>query len=198
MNTATAKKSQTLKGEALKQKILRVAMRHFASKGFADEIGIHKPSIYYHIGKKEALFEAVITSALDNHLHTLQQAMDEATSAEDKLRAYVCTFADNLAGENRYLANLILRQLATEDGYFPEAAMLKMADVRKILQHILNQGIEQGSFKAVNPFMIHMLIVGFFTTYAAGSHVKEKFAEVADEQDILKHAITLHEAADTI
>ena len=204
--TASADKPQQLKGDALKQEILRVALQHFAKKGFtktnmdeiAEEIGIHKPTIYYHIGKKEALFDTVIISALGSHLRKLYSMLETASTAEQKLKAYITTFADNLSGENRYLANLLLRQIATEDGYFPQAALQTMSEVRKILQQILTQGIEQQAFKAVNPFMIHMLIVGFFTTYAASGHMKEKIATAANDQDILQHDLSLHDAAEIV
>lgn len=206
MSTATAKTSQALKGEELKQEILRVALQHFAKKGFtktnmdeiADEIGIHKPSIYYHIGKKEAVFDAVIISAMDAHLQKLQQSLGESNTPAQQLKAYITTFADNLVGENRYLANLLLRQIATEDGYFPPEALQKMTAVRKTLQAILALGIEKKVFKAVNPFMIHMLIVGFFTTYAASGHMKQKFAAANSDQDILQQDLSLHEAAEVI
>lgn len=205
-SNALAKKPQALKGEELKQEILRVALQHFAKKGFtktnmdeiADEIGIHKPSIYYHLGKKEALFDAVIIAALEKHLHSLNTMLLQTAKPQQQLRAYITAFADNLSGENRYLANLLLRQIATEDGYFPDAALQSMSEVRKILQQILAQGIEQQVFKPVNPFMIHMLIVGFFTTYAASGHMQEKMAAIPDELDILQHAPSLHEAAEMV
>lgn len=208
MSKATSAKPRKLKPsvEELKQDILHVALRHFAVKGFsntnmdeiAEELGIHKPSIYYHIGKKEALFEAVVNSALENHLHDLTTRLDRAATPQEKLKAYILAFADTLSGENRYLANLMLRHVATEDGNFPASALEKMMQVQKILREILAEGIRQGIFKPVNPFMIHMLIVGFFNTYAASGHIKQRMADISSDSDILLQNISLHEAADMI
>ncbi len=48
----------------LKAKLLRVALTHFAAKGYdgvqvrevAEEAGVSKPTLYYHFGSKEGLF----------------------------------------------------------------------------------------------------------------------------------------------
>jgi TetR/AcrR family transcriptional regulator len=208
MNTATSIKHKKAKVsvEELKQDILRVALRHFALKGLsntnmddiAEELGIHKPSIYYHIGKKEVLFEAVINAALDKHLHELNNKLERTATPQTKLKAYIMAFADNLSGENRYLANLLLRNAANEDGYFPLSAMEKMKQIQKILQEILAEGIRKDVFKPINPFMIHMLIVSFFHTYAAGEHIKNRMVEISSDDDIFSQDISLQESADMI
>lgn len=195
-----------LKGEELIQEIMRVALHHFAVKGFAAanmdeiaaELGINKPTIYYHIGKKEVLFDKVIDKALDDHVQLLEQKLNNADKPEDCLKAYIHAFAINFSGDNRYLANLILRQVATEDSYFPKSALQKMHRVQTHLWAILQRGMEQGVFRTVNPAIIHMLIVGFFTTTAGGDSMKNKIAESTD-QDITHHInVDLLEAADIV
>lgn len=201
-----SKREAPLKGEALKQQIMQVALRHFALKGFsatnmdeiAEEIGINKPSIYYHIGKKEQLFDTVIIKAIEDHQRQLEQSLSKTDKPEERLRAYVLAFAQNFSGENHYLANLILRQVATEGGYFPKQALETMVKVQQRLWGILQQGTEQGIFKAVNPFQIHMLIVGFFTTSATSGVMKQKFAEAVQDEQMPDLSIDLFEAADMI
>jgi AcrR family transcriptional regulator len=56
----------------LKAKLLRVALTHFAAKGYdgvqvrevAEEAGVSKPTLYYHFGSKEGLFRQLCLVAL--------------------------------------------------------------------------------------------------------------------------------------
>lgn len=56
----------------LKAKLLRVALTHFAGKGYdgvqvrevAEEAGVSKPTLYYHFGSKEGLFRQLCLVAL--------------------------------------------------------------------------------------------------------------------------------------
>ncbi len=56
----------------LKAKLLRVALTHFAAKGYdgvqvrevAEEAGVSKPTLYYHFGSKEGLFRQLCMVAL--------------------------------------------------------------------------------------------------------------------------------------
>ncbi|MFI6935849.1 TetR/AcrR family transcriptional regulator [Streptomyces sp. NPDC050287] len=82
------------RAELKRQAIVRAARELFLRDGFgvgmdsiAAEAGVSKVTVYNHFGSKEALFTAVITSALDEPLgHASSTAIEALPEAED-LRA---------------------------------------------------------------------------------------------------------------
>ena len=82
--------------------VLTAATALFTSKGFANtsvseicaRAGVSPPTLYYHFGNKDGLFEAVVeeTIQLDGFCQLLREAVDGAADPWDKLRAYVHTY----------------------------------------------------------------------------------------------------------
>jgi AcrR family transcriptional regulator len=85
-----------------RDRILQVARAAFTRKGFANagvseicaQAGVSPPTLYYHFGSKDGLFEAVVeeTVRLDGFCRLLREAVEEAEDPWDKLRAYVHTY----------------------------------------------------------------------------------------------------------
>lgn len=181
-----------LKGEALKQEVMRVAKRHFALKGFAatnideiaDELGISKPSIYYHFGKKEALFDAVIGQSMEQHARYLQHVMKTASDPVDALRIFVLSYAENLFGENRYLTNLMMQKLANDDlRNLPKETLMNMEIIRGMFWKILDDGEKQGLFRSYNRYVLFNMIIGFISIHVATEPGRERIlAEQANVQ----------------
>ncbi|WP_328690327.1 TetR/AcrR family transcriptional regulator [Streptomyces phaeochromogenes] len=82
------------RAEAKRQAIVRAARELFLREGFgvgmdaiAAEAGVSKVTVYNHFGSKEALFTAVITSALDEPLAGASPAALEGLAEAEDLRA---------------------------------------------------------------------------------------------------------------
>jgi TetR/AcrR family transcriptional repressor of mexJK operon len=82
------------RAEAKRQAIVRAARELFLREGFgvgmdaiAAEAGVSKVTVYNHFGSKEALFTAVITSALDEPLDGASPAALEGLADAEDLRA---------------------------------------------------------------------------------------------------------------
>ncbi len=79
--------------------ITAAARSVFAAKGFAeatvDEIaqvaGVAKGTLYLYYRSKRAIYLAAVRSGLDELLVRLRQQLDEATTVEDTIRAFVRT-----------------------------------------------------------------------------------------------------------
>ncbi|MET7714482.1 TetR/AcrR family transcriptional regulator [Streptomyces sp. NPDC005407] len=117
------------RAELKRQAIVRAARELFLREGFgvgmdaiATEAGVSKVTVYNHFGSKEALFTAVITSALDEPLggassaalHGLPEAEDLRSALIDAARAWVAAVRTNQ--EVTALRNLV----AAEVHRFPE------------------------------------------------------------------------------
>ncbi len=111
----------------LKAKLLRVALTHFAGKGYdgvqvrevAEEAGVSKPTLYYHFGSKEGLFRQLCLVALATTERRVQalvsplldRSLDSPSAVEqaalDLARAYL-----DLLLEVPEFAGFILRSIA--------------------------------------------------------------------------------------
>ncbi|WP_128380056.1 TetR/AcrR family transcriptional regulator [Streptomyces cavernae] len=117
------------RAELKRRAIVRAARELFLRDGFgvgmdviAAEAGVSKVTVYNHFGSKEALFTAVITSALDEPLgHASSAALEGLPEAED-LRAALLLAARAWVHAVRTNEDVIaLRNLvAAERNRFPE------------------------------------------------------------------------------
>ncbi|MFI5682075.1 TetR/AcrR family transcriptional regulator [Streptomyces cellulosae] len=117
------------RAELKRQAIVRAARELFLRDGFgvgmdaiAAEAGVSKVTVYNHFGSKEALFTAVITSALDDPLGHASSAALEGLAESEDLRAALLDAARAWVHAVRTNQDVIaLRNLvAAEQHRFPE------------------------------------------------------------------------------
>ncbi len=104
------------KNEDTRSKILAAALEEFAAKGLAgtrvDEIarlaGVNKAMIYYHFDSKEALFDALFQSELEQLRAELAAVLAgrDINSTEDTVAAVRLTL-DYVEGKKKFLGVLI-------------------------------------------------------------------------------------------
>lgn len=146
--------------EARPQEILDAALAVFAEKGFAaarleqvaKQAGVSKGTLYLYFDGKEALFEAVVRSAIVPRL----------ADAEEMLRDHRGDAADLLAELYRRLAVAVAdEQVAAipklvigEAGNFPELAKFYLREVvsrgLRLMGAVLKLGVERGEFRPMN------------------------------------------------
>ena len=164
-----------------KERILVAAAEIFSAQGYAgarvDEIAHHadvnKAMLYYHVGDKDTLYATVIANAVDQALTAMREAMDGASTAEEKLRAVVTVMAET-AARNPFLPSLILREIASGGANIPEFALRKMAEVFRTVGGILKDGAEDKAFREVDPVITHMLLGGTVFLLVAGAPLRRR------------------------
>ncbi|MDQ0753293.1 TetR/AcrR family transcriptional repressor of mexJK operon [Streptomyces africanus] len=183
------------RAELKRQAIVRAARELFLRDGFgvgmdaiAAEAGVSKVTVYNHFGSKEALFTAVITSALDEPLgHASSAALEELPEAED-LRAALIDAAHSWVHTVRTNKDITaLRNLvAAEQHRFPElgrawhrhgpeghhpavaGALRTLADQGRLVIPDLEVAIMQLYALLVFPHMV-------FSTY--GTHIEDSLTD---------------------
>jgi len=138
--------------------VLAAATALFTSKGFANtsvseicaQAGVSPPTLYYHFGNKDGLFEAVVeeTIQLDGFCQLLREAVDGAGDPWDKLRAYVHTYltAFPLITLN---PGLHLGHSAQLNDTSLRCFGLGLEATYQLAREILEGGIATGAFRAV-------------------------------------------------
>jgi len=87
------------KDDIIKDEILKEAQKLFRQFGvkkttmedIAKAMGKGKSTLYYYYCSKEEIFDAVILKEMDEVFLHVKQAVEKATSAEDKLKAFTLT-----------------------------------------------------------------------------------------------------------
>ncbi|CAM5243030.1 TetR/AcrR family transcriptional regulator [Streptomyces aurantiogriseus] len=183
------------RAELKRQAIVRAARELFLRDGFgvgmdaiAAEAGVSKVTVYNHFGSKEALFTAVITSALDEPLgHASSAALEGLPEAEDLRGALIDaarTWVDAVRTNKDVIA---LRNLvAAEQHRFPElgrawhghgpeghhpavaGALRALADQGRLVIPDLEAAIIQLYALVVFPHMV-------FSTY--GTHIEDSLTD---------------------
>jgi AcrR family transcriptional regulator len=190
--------------------ILKIAGRHFAQKGFAgarmDEIAqeaevnkatlyyrieeaeVNKATLYYRIGDKEALYESVLTTTMDQAIVEVKAATEQCDDVEQQLRRYITALAAHIDRHPCFTA-LMMRELAGGAENITDAALSRMHTIRTMLSDILTRGVTQQHFRQLNPFLIHMQIIGCLMFYSAGSPVRQKMVELKGNTDCINAPI---------
>ena len=181
-----SKKTKRKRGDTI-QLILDTAAEVFAESGFAgarmDEIAdrarVNKATIYYHIGGKETLY----TRVLHEHFARAGDQFDRVISAtaapEEKLALFIRQIA-RVMDENPHKTVMMLREIAAGGQHFPDIVARDLAGIIGKLMEILTEGEQQGHFTAVNPFSVHLMVIGAFILYRVSAPLREKLAGLTD------------------
>ncbi|MDH5257788.1 MAG: TetR/AcrR family transcriptional regulator [Gammaproteobacteria bacterium] len=175
--------------DAKKQIILQTATRHFANAGFdgarvdeiAAEAGVNKATLYYRIGNKEALYEAIFVEIISNVLKDIENNLISSDSPEQQLKSFASMFAKSLE-DNPSMAPLILREIASGGTHMNDQAISKMHEIRSILSAILKRGEAENIFHPTNPFLIHILLIGTLNFYSASASIRSKLSQTATQE----------------
>jgi AcrR family transcriptional regulator len=169
-------------------RIMTAAVKLFSERGFggarideiAKEAGVNKAALYYHIGDKSALYEMVIEQVLGTIAAQVTDNIKEATTNSARTQAFIMTLARNI-NENEYIAPLLLREIASGGAGLPDKVMLQMVRIFGALFCILDEAKEQGQFRAVNPLMMHVVILGGLAAYSAGGPMRERIRSLGGD-----------------
>ena len=108
---------------ATPDRILQSALSVFAREGYAKArladiargAAVTRPSLLYHFGSKQALYEAVVKRTFDRIGVTLGGAMAEPRAFDERLRGVAVSFAGDLA-EHPEDARIIVGELTSDEG----------------------------------------------------------------------------------
>jgi len=189
--------------KSTRERILRAASKAFSENGFegarvdgiAEIAGINKAMLYYYVGGKEALYEAVLMNNFVRLTEAMESARRSAEGAEDQMRkvldAFICTLHE-IPDHPR----LMVRELAAGAAHLPKPAVEQMARVFAIVRGILEEGKRSGVFRDINPMLAHLSIVGSTVFLIGSGPIRQRFDEVLQahgqpelDDDILGGAI---------
>ncbi|MCB1861563.1 MAG: TetR/AcrR family transcriptional regulator [Gammaproteobacteria bacterium] len=189
--------------------ILDAVTRIFAEKGYdgvrvtelAQAAQVNKATLYYQIGDKETLYHRVLERLLKRAADEVAEAVAAAGSCEEKVRCFIGILARN-AGNLRFTAPIMLREVASGGSNLPDAALLQMSRLLGVLGEALDEGVAAGELRQVNSFLVHMMIVGTLILYSANEPIRRRVVKLnpslAQEDLFMSSAELAEQMADLV
>jgi TetR/AcrR family transcriptional regulator len=167
-------------------RILEAATEEFGQVGFsgakvdaiARRAGVNKAGLYYHVGNKEKLYEAVLLRLFGEVAGTLEQV---TPLARDPARG-LAALARELAGlflRLPMLPRIMAMEMASGGAHMPNAAMVEFRRIFGVTCTLLEQGRVAGLLRPAEPIFVHLTLVGTLVIYALSEPLRRRFDLIA-------------------
>lgn len=166
-------------------RILAVAALEFAERGFAgarvDRIArrarVNKAMLYYHFKSKQHLYHTLLRHLFQRAAERLQAiAASDAPSAEkvDRVIAGIAAFIQ----EHASFPAIMLREIAEGGAHLDRDTLKTLAAVPRVFGAIIQEGVETGAFRPVNPIFAYFGLVPPIAVFLAGAPVRKEIARL--------------------
>lgn len=178
-----------------RDKLLAIARDTFAERGYAgasmaaiaERAGIRKSSLFHHFSSKDALYDEVFGSVLDELALLLTQAVAPGRPFLDRLDQLGWDLTGHL-GANPAVARLILREITSRGPVLERPGSTRIQEVMLATAAFLASGMDEGAVDHQDPNQLAVSIVGLHLTCFAAPEVSgallggDVFAEAAVER----------------
>lgn len=149
-----------------REKIIEVAAELFAKFGYkktslediANAMHKTKTSIYYYFKNKESVFEAVIKKEADLLTQTIFLALQQTTTPQEMLRAYIHSRMEAL-NKVSLLYNSMKSELLDHLSFMDKIREEYLLEEVNLVKSILQDGVEKGIFDIKNLDLTSITIV---------------------------------------
>lgn len=172
------------------RKILDAALNVFATLGFngatlddiAREARMNKAMLYYRIGDKRTLYQAVIHDIYKDRTQGLEESVFSKTSPQEKLEAFIAHIAATLSDHPNF-TRIMMREVITGWTNFSDAVLEDVTRTFKVVRDILEDGVRQGVFAKADPLAVHNMIVGALLLHTLTLPVKGQIISVLNDSE---------------
>jgi AcrR family transcriptional regulator len=148
-----------------KECIRREAAQLFARNGYhgtgvqalSEAVGLGRGALYHHIGSKEALFEEISTRPVQEMIDIGEQILAKRASAEERIRL-LCRAQMRTLADHQAEWTLFQRDAMMIRGEVRERIFAARARFEAIWRQLIEQGAENGEFRALDPVVLKGLL----------------------------------------
>lgn len=149
-----------------KERILQAAAEVFSERGFegtrveavAVRAKVNKASLYYHVGDKAALYEAVLTEWVQRVLAELRREAGADLPPEERLAA-IPRILERLSRIYPHYPRIMIREIAGGSPRLTPSVTALMAQLLEMEGEILAEGRALGRFREAPLLSVHILLV---------------------------------------
>jgi AcrR family transcriptional regulator len=161
--------------EGAREALMTAATTLFAERGFdgttvemvARRARANKAMISYYFGGKAGLYSTILEDTLASAHGRLQAVLESPGPADERLRRFASIFVEAASRRPGFPA-MVLREALSGGQHLRREALPGFVGIFTMVREIIEQGMRQGTFRAVNPFCAHLTLIGslifFFAT----------------------------------
>lgn len=146
--------------------VFGAAAEEFAVRGYdaarmdriAARARVNKATIYYYYGSKERLYVEVLRQVFRAVGTRARAIADGSGSARQKTDAWIGAVVEE-ASARPWFPPIMLRELASGAPHFDPETFGTMNAVFAAVRDIIQQGQREGSFRPVDPLLVHLTIM---------------------------------------
>jgi AcrR family transcriptional regulator len=132
--------------------------------------------LYYHVGDKKALYEAVIANLQLRSRGSLEKVLADGGDPRDMLRKAI-----QLVGETAFeypvFPSIVLREVASGGIHMGEESISRLESMLSLVRRIIERGVQAGVMRPVDPAFAQFIVAGSVMFLAAGVPFRKRLAE---------------------
>jgi AcrR family transcriptional regulator len=168
-------------GAASRATLLAAATRLFAQYGYegasveriASRAKVNRAMVSYHFGGKQKLYRAILRRGLEALEQRLAVVRSCANPAPRRLAQFVEAFAA-VATEQVSFPAIMLREVLSGGHHLDGILLSHMAAAFGLVREIIEQGVRERSFRAVDPVLTHLGLIGSLVFYFASAPTRSR------------------------
>jgi TetR/AcrR family transcriptional regulator len=173
--------------EATRAALLNAARELFAERGFdgtrtqliADRTGINKAMISYYFKGKKGLYQTLLLE----DLQATQSKLTDADSPDDppakRLSKFLMTLSEALT-HNPGMVRILVREQMSGSRNLEPRVWKQLFNFFKSVREILQEGMDCGSFRQIDPHALHLSLIGGLIYYLLTEPARETYAKAGD------------------
>ena len=142
----------------------KFGLKKTTMEDIASHIGKSKSSLYYYFPSKHEIFEAVLSQEIDELFKLASKAVEKATTAKDKLKAYSKVRLLKI-GKMGNLSQLVKNDLMDNLNVIINIKRKHEATQIDMMREIIAFGVDSGEFKKISKADIDLLAYLFTATF---------------------------------
>jgi TetR/AcrR family transcriptional regulator len=153
-------------------RIMDAATQHFARHGYdgarmdliAEEAGVNKATIYYHLGGKKQLYTAVLHAVYSDYAKLMAGQVDAAPEPEEKLKV-IFRALRKLVYDYPHINAIMMYELASGGRNFPDILTEDFTQIIGLTADTLKMSHESGHTTAIHPMVLYLMAIGPLSYY---------------------------------
>ncbi len=165
--------------DATRRKLLDAGTIEFARNGYdgtsleaiATRARVNKAMVSYHFKNKRGLYQAILDATVGEVVDRVAERLPADGTAAERLEAYIETLSEALAARPDFSAMLMREYLS---GWFArdKALVARLATLSDMTRRLLQDGVRQKAFRAVDAHSFHLSIIGALTFFQASQRFR--------------------------